>query len=288
MRDKNITLRKMLSEPSVIVAPGVYDVLGARIVERMGFRACYMTGNGIAASHLGLPDIGLAGMDEMTRMVRNISSRICIPLISDADNCYGELNSTWRAVRAFEAAGTSAIHIEDQISPKRCGAMKGVRLHSEEEAVEKIRIALKARTDPDFLIIARTDARRVYGLEEAIRRARAFAEAGADVVFVEQLESLREIRQVVDGVAIAPVMYDILEETKALAFSIDEVAEQGAKIIIFALSSILFVTKQLERLYNEIKKSGTTKGLFDEMAPLHDYEDILGLSEENNIRDRLL
>jgi len=285
---KNKKFREMLNAPGAIVAPGVYDAMGARIVESLGFPACYMTGNGAVASHLGLPDIGLAGMDEMTRVVRNITSRVNIPLISDADNCYGELNSTWRAVRMFEASGASAIHIEDQISPKRCGAMAGVRLHSEEEAVEKIKIAVKARTDPDFAIIARTDARRIFGLDEAIRRVRSFAEAGADIVFVEQLESLEEIRKVVDGVSIAPVMYDILEETKELAYSVDEVVDQGAKIVIFALSGILFTAQNLTRLYSEIRDTGTTKHLFEELMPLHDYETLLGLGEENAIREKLI
>ena len=284
---KNKKFREMLNAPEAIIAPGVYDAMGARIVESLGFSACYMTGNGAVASHLGLPDIGLAGMDEMTRVVRNITSRIDIPLISDADNCYGELNSTWRAVRMFEAAGASAIHIEDQISPKRCGAMKGVRLHSEEEAVEKIKIALKARTDPDFVIIARTDARRVFGLDAAIQRARAFAEAGADVVFVEQLESLEEIRKIVDAVSIAPVMYDILEEKKELAYTVDEVINQGAKIVIFALSGILFAAQNLKHLYSEIRDTGTTKHLFEKLMPLHDYEELLGLGEENAIRNKL-
>lgn len=284
---KNKKFREMLNAPGVIVAPGVYDALSARIVEKLGFPACYMTGNGAVASHLGVPDLGLAGVDEMTRVVRNISARISVPLISDADNGYGELNSTWRAVRMFEAAGASAIHIEDQVSPKRCGAMQGVRIHSEEEAVEKIKIALKARTDPNFTIIARTDARRIMGLEEAIRRSKAYAEAGADVVFVEQLESLEEIRRVVDGVSIAPVMYDILEETRELTFTVDEVVNQGAKIVIFALSSILFTAQNLTRLYAEIRDSGTTKHLFDELMPLHDYEKLLGLDEESRIRDHL-
>ena len=284
---KNKKFREMLNAPGAIVAPGVYDAMGARIVESLGFKACYMTGNGAVASHLGLPDIGLAGVDEMTRVVRNISARVDIPLISDADNGYGELNNTWRAVRMFEASGASAIHIEDQVSPKRCGAMQGVRIHSCDEAVEKVKIALKARTDPDFTIIARTDARRIHGLDEAIRRARAYAEAGADVVFVEQLESLEEIRAIVDGVSIAPVMYDILEETKALTYTVDEVVNQGAKIVIFALSGILFAASQLTRLYTDIRDTGTTKHLFEELMPLHDYESLLGLKEEAAIREHL-
>ena len=284
---KNKKFRKMLDSPGAIVAPGVYDAMGARIVEKLGFSACYMTGNGTVASHLGLPDIGLAGVDEMTRVVRNITARIDIPLISDADNGYGELNNTWRAVRMFEASGASAIHIEDQISPKRCGAMKGVRIHTEEEAVEKIKIALKARTDPDFAIIARTDARRICGLEEATRRARAFAEAGADVVFVEQLANLEEIRHIVDKVSIAPVMYDILEENLEMTFTVDEVVNQGAKIVIFALSGILFAAQQLTMLYTNIRDTGTTKNIFDKLMPLHDYENLLGLKEENEIRKYL-
>lgn len=287
MESRNKEFKKMIESPGVIVAPGVYDAMGARIVQKAGFKVCYMTGNGVVASSLGLPDIGLATMTEMTRMVHNITARIDLPLICDSDNGYGDLNNTWRAVREFEAAGASAIHIEDQVFPKRCGAMAGVRLNSQEEAVEKIKIALKARTDPNFMIIARTDARRAVSMEDAISRVKAYANAGADIVFVEQLESLDEIRQVARSVNNAPLMYDILEESRRVTFTVQEVADQGAKIVIFALSSIMFAAKQLSRLMKEIADTGTTLGLYDELMPLHDYEDLMGLNEERNIRDLL-
>ena len=190
---KKRKLRELMNKPGIKVAPGVCDAIGARLVEKAGFDVCYMTGNGAMASMLGKPDIGLGTMTEMVQRAHNLAACINIPLISDADTGYGGLNNVKRTVEEFEAAGVSAIHIEDQASPKKCGAMEGVKVVPIEEMSEKIRIAVRSRKDPDFLIIARSDSRKVLGFEESLRRAKAFAEAGADVVYVEMLESREEI-----------------------------------------------------------------------------------------------
>lgn len=287
--NKNVKLKSLLNKEGIIVAPGVYDAISARLVQKVGFDVCYMTGNGAVASMIGKPDIGLATMTEMVGRAHNIASSIDIPLISDADTGYGNLNNVKRTVEEFESAGISAIHIEDQVMPKRCGAMDGLRLISLDESVEKIKIAVKSRKDSNFLIIARTDARRAFNsVDEAIRRLKAFANAGADIVFPEMLENKDEILKVTTNINNAPVMYDVLEETREKIFTNKELEDLGVKLVIYALSASMFVSNKLKYLYKTIKNTGTTQSLFDEMMPLHDYEKLMGVEEENNIRKLLL
>lgn len=282
--DKNQKLRDLLNKPGIIVAPGVYDAVGARLVEKVGFDVCYMGGNATVASMLGKPDIGLATMTEMVTRAHNLASCINIPLICDADTGYGNLNNVKRTVEEFEAAGVSAIHIEDQITPKKCGAMEGLVLISLEDALEKIKIAAKARKDPNFIIIARTDARALYGLDEAIRRAKAFANAGADIVFVEMLENKEEILKVTTSVNNAPILYDMLELSPEKIYTNKELEQLGVKIVIYCLSATFYIINRLKELYKTIKTTGTTRSLFDKMIPLHDYERLMGLEEESNIK----
>jgi 2-methylisocitrate lyase-like PEP mutase family enzyme len=282
---KNEKLRELLNKPGIILAPGVYDAIGAKLVEKAGFDVCYMTGNGSVASYLGKPDIGLATMSEMVVRAHNIASAIHIPLISDADTGYGNLNNVKRTVEEFEAAGVSGIHLEDQITPKKCGAMEGLSLIPQDEAVEKIKVALSARKDDNFLIIARTDSKAVYGLDEAIRRAKAFADAGADLVYVEMLENKEEILKVTSSINNAPVLYDVVELSRRITYSAKELENLGVKVAIYALSATLYVAKKLGQFFETLKKDGTTLSFFDEMLPLHDYEKLMGLDEELNIRD---
>ncbi len=283
---KKRKLRELMNKPGIIVAPGVCDAIGARLVEKAGFDVCYMTGNGAMASMLGKPDIGLGTMTEMVQRAHNLASCISIPLISDADTGYGGLNNVKRTVEEFEAAGVSAIHIEDQASPKKCGAMEGVKVVPIEEMSEKIRIAVKSRKDPDFLIIARSDSRKVLGFEESLRRAKAFAEAGADVVYVEMLESREEILKLTTSVD-APVLYDMLEMSTDNIYSNQELQDLGVKIVIYCLSTTLYAANKVKEMLEVLKKTGTTRSLFDQMMPLHDYEKVIGLTEENNIRQLL-
>lgn len=285
MMKKTGKLKELLNKPGIIVAPGVYDAIGAKLVEKAGFDVCYMTGNGSVASFLGKPDIGLATMSEMVVRAHNIASAISIPLISDADTGYGNLNNVKRTVEEFEAAGVAGIHLEDQITPKKCGAMEGLSLIALEEAIEKIKVALNTRKDYNFLIIARTDARAVYGLDEAIHRAKAFANAGADLVYVEMLENKEEILRVTSSINNAPVLYDVVELSRRITYSAKELEDLGVKVAIFALSATLYVAKKLGQFFETLKKEGTTLSFFDELLPLHDYEKLMGLEEELNIRN---
>jgi 2-methylisocitrate lyase-like PEP mutase family enzyme len=178
-------LRARLAKGPVVIAPGIYDAYGARFVEQAGFEAVYMTGNGVSASLLGRPDVGLVDLTMIASHARRIAAAVDIPVICDADTGYGNAVNVRRTVEEFESAGVAAIHLEDQVSPKRCGQLPGARPVIElAEAVGKIEAAVAARRDPDFIIIARTDAAEAHGLDEAIKRARAFRKAGADALFV--------------------------------------------------------------------------------------------------------
>ena len=190
-------LRALLAGPEPIVAPGAYDCLSARLIEAAGFPAVYMTGFGTAASYLGRPDVGLLGMSEMVDQARRIVQAVHVPVIADADTGYGNPINVIRTVKAYEDAGVAALHLEDQVSPKRCGHMAGKQVISPAEMTAKIQAAAAGRRSEDFTIIARTDARAVEGLDAAVARARRYREAGADVIFVEAPESEGDRKSVV-------------------------------------------------------------------------------------------
>lgn len=274
--NKRIRLRKLLDSPEMIVAPGAPDALTARIIEKVGFECCYMGGNGVTASKLGFPDIGLTTATEMLERARNINACIDLPLICDADTGYGNVNNVHRTVRDFEQAGIAAIHLEDQATPKKCGAMDGLELTSFEESVSKIRAAVQSRSDPNFLIIARTDSRAAVGLDESIRRIQAFEAAGADVVYVEMLETADEIRRVVQSVKV-PVLYDVLERRKDAVLSNAKLKECGVKIATYPMSAILFMAKSITSFMEDLKREGSTQGRADELMDLHEYEKLLGI-----------
>jgi len=209
-KEKRQQLRKLLQQDQAICAPGIYDGYGARLVENAGFPACYMTGNGVSASLLGLPDVGLVDLTLISDHARRVAACINIPLICDADTGYGNVVNIRRTIAEFESAGVAAIHIEDQISPKRCAQMPGERTVLEfNEAVAKIAAASASRSDPDFVLIARTDCVGALGLDEAVRRTKAFAAQGADVVFVElkpNPDILNQIRYLKDHVQVPMVI----------------------------------------------------------------------------------
>jgi carboxyvinyl-carboxyphosphonate phosphorylmutase len=276
--ERRKVLKSLLQKDGIIVAPGCHDALGAKIIEKVGFEVAYMTGNGVSASLLGKPDIGLVTMSEMVTTARGIVSAINLPVIADADTGYGNVNSVIRTVEEFETTGVSAIHIEDQITPKKCGAMDGLKYISKDEHVAKIKAAVKARRDENFLIIARTDSRVSMGLNEAIARGKACADAGADVVFIEMLESTDELKQVARKID-APLMYDMLEHTKVPYMNVKELENIGYKLVIFPLSSTFLYTQTTMELMRSLKNTGTTADFLDRMMKIHDYEKLLGLDE---------
>jgi 2-methylisocitrate lyase-like PEP mutase family enzyme len=229
-------LRALLAREEMIVAPGAYDAVSALTIQQAGFAAVYMTGSGTAAS-LGFPDIGLVTMTEMVENAARIARSVSIPLIADADTGYGnELNVT-RTVREYEARGVAGLHIEDQVAPKRCGHLDGKEVVPREAFVSKIRAAVNARVSPDFVVIARTDARAVLGLDEAIARANEALEAGADIAFVEAAQTLEEVATIPRRVR-GPCLLNMVSGGKTPIIGFDEAAAMGYRIAI--LPGVLF------------------------------------------------
>lgn len=268
-------LAARLRQPGIVVAPGCHDALAARIIQQAGFEAVYMTGNGLSASLIGAPDIGLLTMTEMVARGRAIAEAVDVPVIADADTGYGNLNNTVRTVREYEAAGVAAIHLEDQVTPKKCGAMKGLALISAEEHAEKIRAAVAARRNPDFLIIGRSDARIPNGLEDAIRRGQAYATAGADLVLLEMLQSVEEMQEAIRRIP-APLVFNYVEH-KVPALTVKDFEALGFKLLNFPVSSTLAYASTMRALMAAIARDGTTLGEAPAQLSLHEYEGILGL-----------
>ena len=284
--DKKKKLKHLMEKNGIIVLAGVHDALSARIAQDVGFQGIAMSGNGAMASLLGRPDLSLATMTEMTGRARQIASCVDIPMMSDGDSGYGGLNNIRRTVEEFETAGVSAISLEDQITQKRCGELGGVELVSAKEHADRIRIAVKSRKDPDFMIIARTDAKAVYGLNAAIERSCAYAEAGADMVWVEGLHSLDEIKTVVNNVGV-PVFYNIYEDSPEHCYQICELEDAGVKMTMNCLTSTLCAAKTLKEIYKEFYLTGTTRNVAKDMMDMKEYTRILGIERETRINELL-
>jgi len=271
-------LRQLLRQPGIIVAPGAYDCLTAKLIEREGFPAVYLTGAGTAVTRLGKPDLGFITLSEMVASAGAITSTVSIPLIADADTGYGGALNVYRTVREYERAGVAALHIEDQVFPKRCGHLDGKHVVPTHEMVAKIRAATEARTDEAFVIIARTDALAVTGLDDTLRRCAAYAEAGADVLFVEALRTQAEIERVTREVGV-PLLYNFVEHGKSPLLPASELQGLGFKLVIFPGSIMLAVLTLVRQILGEIKQHGTTAALLDRMSDVVDLFETVGLSE---------
>ncbi len=274
-------LREELEKNEIIVVPGVFNPLSAMLVESMGFKAVYVSGAAVTAS-LGLPDIGLITMDEMVRAVKYIADSVDIPVIVDADTGYGEAMNVVRAVREFEKAGVAAIQIEDQVLPKKCGHLAGKKLIDPLEMAKKIKAATKARTNPDLVIIARTDARSVSGFEDAVKRAKIYLEAGADVIFPEALESEEEFKEFAERVD-AFLLANMTEFGKSPIIPFKRLEEMGYNMVIYPVTllrlAMASMREGLIRLMEDgsqekmIPKMFTRRELYD-LIHYNDYEDL--------------
>ena len=269
--------RQLLREPGIIVAPGAYDCLTARIIQQAGFPAVYMTGAGTSVAALGYPDLGLATMTEMVANAASIAETVDVPVIADADTGYGGILNVQRTVRQYEKAGVAAIHIEDQEMPKRCGHLDDKRIIPTEDMVRKVRAAVDARHDQDFVIIVRTDALAVSGWDETMRRCDAYVEAGADVLFVEALRTPEEAQRVTSNFSV-PLLYNFVESGKSPLIPAGELESLGFKLVIFPGSAFMVVCQAVSELMNELKNTGTTASMMDRMATLHQCFETVGLS----------
>ncbi|MCG8402271.1 MAG: isocitrate lyase/PEP mutase family protein [Firmicutes bacterium] len=287
MNFRNAGLKERLQQQDILVAPGAPDALIAKIIEKNGFEAVYVTGGGISYTTLGKPDIGLITMSEMVQKASYIAEAVNVPVITDADTGYGNPLNVIRTVKEFERAGVSAIQLEDQVFPKRCGHMAGKALITKEEMVAKIKAAVDARNDENFLIIARTDAIAVGALEEAIERGIAYQEAGADVLFVEAPEEIEEMIKITDSFDI-PQLANMVEGGKTPLLSAKELEQIGYKIVIFPNSAVRIMAKAVWELMQEIKTKGTTKHYTDNMFLFDQLNDLLDQNQLQQLEKKYL
>ena len=271
-------LRRMLREPGIIMAPGAYDCLTARIIEQAGFPAVYMTGAGTSVARLGYPDLALATMTEMVANAADIAAAIEVPVIADADTGYGGILNIQRTIRQYERSGVAAVHIEDQEFPKRCGHLDNKRVISPEDMVGKIQAAVDARTDDDFVIIVRTDALAVTDWDDTMRRCEAYTKAGADVLFVEALRSPEEAERAARSLEL-PLLYNFVETGKSPLIPAQELERLGFKLVIYPASALLTVSKVVSDLMRDLMTRGTTAHLVENMVSLQDCFESVGLSE---------
>jgi carboxyvinyl-carboxyphosphonate phosphorylmutase len=281
-------LRELLNSGQTVVAPGAFDPLAARLVEEAGFAAVYMTGFGTSAALLGRPDVGLLTMTEMADSAGRIAACVDIPLIADADTGYGNPLNVIRTVGAYEAAGVAGLHIEDQVAPKKCGHMEGKQVIGADEMAQKVRAAVDARADPDFVIIARTDARAVEGLDSALDRARRYRDAGADVLFIEALVSEAEIEAAAAAFPDVPLLFNWAEGGKTPPVGLDRLTELGYRIVIFPIGTLLAATAAMRRILREIAAAGTPASLLGELPTFGEFTDFIGLPEVRGIEQRYI
>ncbi len=276
-------LRKLINK-GIVVAPGVFNGISALIAQRNGFDAAYLSGSGVAGA-MGLPDISVTTMTEVLEESRRITDITRIPLIVDIDTGFGETVNVERTIREMERAGVAAVHIEDQVLPKRCGHLNGKQIIPREDMVKKIRAAVNARKNDDFMIIARTDARSVEGIEKAMERSKVYLEAGADAIFTEALESREEFvefRKQINGY----LMANMTEDGKSPLLSVHELEEIGYNIVIFPLTAFRSSLLSMDHIYSVIRKKGTQRENLTEIMRRKDFYDIIGYDDyEKDDRD---
>ncbi|MFD4370740.1 oxaloacetate decarboxylase [Streptomyces sp. NPDC058486] len=277
-------MRSLLGSGEIVLAPGAADTLTARLVEAAGFPAVYMTGFGATASRLGMPDIGLLTQTEMTEQARNMTRAVSIPVVADADTGYGGPGNIDRTVREHLQAGVAAIHLEDQAMPKRCGQTGGVRLLDAERGVRRLKCALQARGTGDLLIIGRTDALPVEGVTEAVRRAHLYQDAGADLVFVDGIKTIKDLEAVaaaVDG----PKVVSIVDGNETTALTAKDLQDLGFSLAFYALTALFTATRAVADALTHLRAAGTPAG----GPPQHTYAEftqIVGADFHQDLDDR--
>ena len=275
VQERRRALARRIRARELTVAPGVFDMISAKVADRSGFDALYMTGYGIAASHMGLPDAGLVSYSEMVARAARICEAVRTPLIADADTGFGGLLNVRHTVRGYEAAGVAAIQIEDQEFPKKCGHAPGRRVVPLDEMLRKIEVAVEARGSDDFLIVARTDSRGSLGLDEAIRRGRAFSRTGADVVFIESPGSEEEFERIGEEID-APLLANMVEGGFSPILPAQTLARLGFTIALYPGTGFLTVAKALQDVYGHLQSSRSSLGLPVETFSIGEMHDLMG------------
>jgi 2-methylisocitrate lyase-like PEP mutase family enzyme len=268
-------LRALLALDRIVVAPGAYDALTARLVERAGFEAVYLSGAGVSYTHLARPDIGLVTLDEMLRRAEAICSTVNIPVLADGDTGFGNAINVQRTVRAYERVGLAGIQLEDQTFPKRCGHLDGKEVIDTDEMVGKVRAAVDARRDNDFVVVARTDAIATHGIEEALRRLRSYADAGADVLFADGPATLEHLALIPRALP-RPAMANIVEGGKTPLVPAAELERLGYRLVIFPNSLVRLLARTGASLLAALHASGTTEGSRNDMLSFDELNDLVG------------
>ncbi len=275
--------RKLLKEKiktrgEIIVLPGVFDALSAKIAQHVGFEAMFQTGYGSAASLLGLPDFGFLNAGENIENARRIIRAVDLPVIVDVDTGYGNPLTVWKIVNDLIAYGGSGIFLEDQVWPKRCGHMRGKEVIGADEYIQKLRAALAASSNKDFTIVARTDARAPLGFDEAIERGKMYYKEGADVVFVEAPQSEDELREIPKKID-APLLANMIENGVTPNFSANELKSMGYSMVVFPLSGLYGAAYAMKKIFSHLKNNGTTKKCTDIMLDFNEFNDLVELSK---------
>ena len=279
------TLRRLVEPKNGLVVPGAYDGVSARLVERAGFPAVYMTGYGTSASRLGLPDLGYAGLAEMSDHARNLAGAVSIPLIADADTGYGNALGVRRTVQAYEAAGVAALHIEDQVAPKRCGHLSGHQVVPLAEFAGKIRAAVDARRDPDLMIIARTDAISAVGFDEALRRGEAAVKAGADVLFIEAPRDEVQVERVARAFD-TPLLYNYASGGRSPMLPFPRLRALRYAIIILPVDTLLVATKAMIGFLAALRAGDDVRSLGEQAVPFDEFNALIGATDQMALADR--
>jgi 2-methylisocitrate lyase-like PEP mutase family enzyme len=271
-------LKRLLKRDRLLVAPGCFDGLSARLVEEAGFEAVYLSGGAVARS-MGIPDIGLVTMSEVIERAAQVVSAVKIPVIADADTGYGNAVNLVRTIREFERTGVAAIHIEDQITPKRCGHLDGKEVVSLAEMEKKLEAALAGRTDPDFCMIARTDARGVHGFDDAIRRGRAFAKLGVEAVFIEAPQSESELEEIPRALPGIPLLVNVFKGGKTPMLSVARLQSLGYRIAIYPSETQRAGIHAMRQALDLLKRDGTTEAMDAALTTFKERDRIVGLDD---------
>ena len=280
------SVRKLLQDKSKpLVMPGVYDAIGAKIVEKVGFEAMFQTGYGTSATLFGMPDYGFIGSTETVDNARRICHAVSTPVIVDADTGYGNALSVWKLVQELEEVGASGIFLEDQRWPKRCGHMQGKEVIQKDEYAEKLQAALDARSNKDFIIVARTDARAIEGLDRAIERGLYYKKIGADAIFIEAPKTIQEMKIIGKSIN-APLVANMIEGGATPIISKSKLHKMGFKIVLYPLSVLFSNTYSTLKLLQELKKSGTTKKLSKQIVNFNQFNDIVELSKYRKLEQK--
>jgi len=281
------TLKQLLKRNQLLVAPGCFDGLSARLVQEAGFEAAYLSGGAVARS-MGIPDIGLVTMSETIERAAQVIAAVNIPIIADADTGYGNAVNLVRTVREFERVGVAAIHIEDQITPKRCGHLDGKEVISLAEMERKLEAALATRTDADFCIIARTDARGVNGFDDAIERGRAFARLGVDAIFVEAPQSEKELTQIPRLIPNVPILVNVFKGGKTPMLPMGRLEKMGYRIAIYPSETQRAAIHAMRRALDTLKREGTTESIDDSLTTFKERDRVVGLDDWQKIERQYL